>query len=97
MNDTGCHQIGLYRKIKITPILDVIKTTLKWYSPATRREDDYNHKSGPKHDEGDVKETERKAQVMMDQQHQQPPGEKELQPQRCIKNGIVKNTQNGRS
>ena len=46
------------------------------------------HKRGPKY-EDDGKETERKAQVRVDQQHQQPPGEKEHQPQRCNKKGTV--------
>ena len=37
--------------------------------------------------EDDCRKTERKAQVTVVQQHQQPPGGKEHQPQRCNKNG----------
>ena len=42
---------------------------------------------GTKHKD-DGNETERKAPITVDQ-HQQPPGGKEHQPQRCIKNGTV--------
>ena len=48
--------------------------------------------------EYDGKETERKALVTMDPQHQQPPGGKEYQAQKCIKNGTVGRTaHNGRT
>ena len=47
----------------------------------------------PSEHEDDGNETERKAQVMTDQQHQQPPGGQEHQPQRCIKNRTIQESE----
>ena len=46
------------------------------------------YEDGTEH-EDDGKGTERKAQVTVVHQYQQPPGGKEHPPQKCIQNGIV--------